>query len=102
MARPRRWRAPPAAEGLAWGVVNHVAPAETLLAEVLAVAGRIASNAPLAVKAIKRSIDHGDGRSLQDGMAIELELYNRLFPTRDRLEGVRAFNEKRKPDFRGE
>ena len=91
-----------AAEGLAWGVVNHVAPAETLLAEVLAVAGRIASNAPLAVKAIKRSIDHGDGRSLQDGMAIELELYNRLFPTRDRLEGVRAFNEKRKPDFRGE
>ena len=90
-----------AAEALAWGVANHVSPAGRLLEEVLAVADRIATNAPLAVKAIKRAIDDGEGLGLAGGMALELEGYNRLFPTRDRQEGVRAFNEKRPPDFRG-
>ncbi|MEI9965464.1 MAG: enoyl-CoA hydratase-related protein [Caulobacteraceae bacterium] len=91
-----------AAEALAWGVVNQVAPSGRVLDGALDVAARIAANAPLAVRAIKRAIDDGESLDLDRGMALELEQYNRLFPTRDRLEGVRAFNEKRRPDFKGE
>ena len=91
-----------AEEALAWGVVNRIDPPAGLLAGALEVAGRVAANAPLAVRAIKRAIDAGEGVGLHQGMALELEEYNRLFPTRDRLEGVRAFNAKRRPDFKGE
>ena len=90
-----------AAEALAWGVVNRLCAPGRLLEEALASAERIAGNAPLAVRAVKRSIDSGAGHSLARGMEIELEAYNALFPTKDRLEGVRAWREKRRPQFRG-
>jgi enoyl-CoA hydratase/carnithine racemase len=90
-----------AAEALAWGVANRVCAPERLIDEALAVAERIAGAAPLAVQAIKGAVDAGAGQPLAAGMALELEAYNRLFPTRDRVEGVRAWREKRKPDFRG-
>jgi enoyl-CoA hydratase/carnithine racemase len=91
-----------AAEALAWGMANRVCASERLIEEALATASRIAANAPLAVRAIKRAIGEGQGLPLGQGMTLELEAYNRLFPTRDRLEGVRAWREKRKPQFRGE
>ena len=89
-------------EALAWGVASQVCAPERLLDEALETAVRIAANAPLAVKAIKHAIDAGAGRPLREAMQIELEQYNRLFTTHDRVEGVRAFNEKRKPRFSGE
>ncbi len=91
-----------AQEALAWGVANRVCPPDRLLEEALVTARRIAANAPLAVRAAKRVVDAGAGLPLEAAMALDLEEYNRLVPTADRMEGVRAFNEKRKPVFRGE
>jgi enoyl-CoA hydratase/carnithine racemase len=94
-------RAFTAREALDWGVANRLCPSAELLPAALETAGRIASNAPLAVSAVKRAIDLGDGHSLRSGMALELEQYDQLFPTEDRREGVSAWREKRKASFRG-
>ena len=90
-----------AAEAYNWGLVNEVYSAKALLPAALATAERIASNAPIAVRQAKQSIHRGLQMSLRDGMAFEIEAYNRTIPTQDRREGVLAFNEKRKPDFKG-
>jgi enoyl-CoA hydratase len=90
-----------AAEAEAWGLVNRVvAPAE-LLETTMAMARRIAANGPLAVRQAKQAIHRGAQMSLWDGLAFEIEAYNRLVSTADRREGVLAFNERRKPIFRG-
>ena len=67
----------------------------------LATARRIAGNAPIAVRQAKQSIHRGAQMSLWDGLAFEIEAYNRMVPTQDRHEGVAAFNERRKPVFQG-
>lgn len=85
-----------------WGLVNEVFAAEQLLDAALQAASRIAANAPLAVRQAKQAIHHGLQMSLADGLAFEIEAYNRTVPTEDRREGVKAFNEKRSPDFKGE
>jgi enoyl-CoA hydratase len=90
-----------AAEALAWGLVNRMLPGGELLPAALATAARIAGNAPISVRQAKQSISRGMQMSLADGLAFEIEAYNRMVPTEDRLEGVRAFNEKRRPDFQG-
>ncbi len=90
-----------AAEALDWGVANRVCPLDQLLPAAIETAGRIAANAPLAVAAVKRAIDLGDGHSLRSGMALELEQYGQLFPTEDRREGIKAWREKRKAAFKG-
>jgi enoyl-CoA hydratase/carnithine racemase len=54
------------------------------------------------VRAIKRAVGAGAGRPLDQGMAREIEAYNALFPTSDRIEGVRAWRDRRPPRFSGE
>jgi enoyl-CoA hydratase/carnithine racemase len=88
-----------AEQGYEWGVVNRVC--ESVLAEALATAERIAANAPLAVRQAKKSVHYGLQTDLLTGYRFEIEAYNQLVGTEDRHEGVRAFNEKRKPRFRG-
>jgi enoyl-CoA hydratase/carnithine racemase len=89
-------------EAQQWGLVNEVFAAEQLLDATLQIASSIAANAPLAVRQAKQAIHHGLQMSLADGLAFEIEAYNHTVPTDDRREGIKAFNEKRSPDFKGE
>lgn len=90
-----------AEEGLQWGLVNRVCEPGKVLEEALATARTIAANAPLSVRQAKKSIHYGLQTDVLTGYRFEIEAYNRLVDTEDRHEGVRAFNEKRKPAFRG-
>ena len=90
-----------AQEAFEWGLINRVFPQADLLGAALATARRIAGNAPISVRQAKQSIHRGLQMSLADGLAFEIECYNRMVSTDDRHEGVRAFNEKRPPVFRG-
>ena len=90
-----------AEEAATWGLVNRVLPPAELLAATLATAQRIAGNAPIAIRQAKKSISMASQTDLHIGYRYEIEAYNRMVPSSDRLEGVRAFNEKRKPDFTG-
>ena len=90
-----------AQEAFEWGLINRVFPQADLLGAALATARRIAGNAPISVRQAKQSIHRGLQMSLADGLAFEIECYNRMVSTEDRHEGVRAFNEKRPPVFRG-
>jgi len=90
-----------ASEAEAWGLVNRVLPQERLMDATIEIADRIAGNGPLAVRQAKQSIHRGLQMSLGDGLAFEIEAYNRLVPTADRRDGVLAFNERRQPRFEG-
>ena len=94
-------RAFSAAEGLDWGLVNRVCEPAKLLEEALATAQAIAENGPLSIRQAKKSIHYGLQMDLATGYRFEIEAYNRLVDTADRREGVKAFNEKRKPRFEG-
>ena len=89
-------------EALRWGLVNAVYPGEQLLEAALGTAQRIAANAPVAVRQARQAIHRGLQMSIADGLAFEIEAYNRTVPTNDRREGVRAFVEKREPEFKGD
>jgi enoyl-CoA hydratase/carnithine racemase len=90
-----------AQEAERWGMVNQVCEPEALVGAAVATAAVMAGNAPISIRQAKRSIHHGMGMSLADGLLFEIEAYNRMVPTEDRREGVLAFNEKRKPAFKG-
>jgi enoyl-CoA hydratase/carnithine racemase len=90
-----------AEEGREWGLVSRLCAPGEVVADALETAHAIAGNAPLAVRQAKKSIHYGLQMDLLTGYRFEIEAYNRLVDTEDRLEGVRAFNEKRAPRFRG-
>jgi enoyl-CoA hydratase len=90
-----------AAEALEWGLVNRVCEPAKLIEEALATAQAIAENGPLSIRQAKKSIHYGLQMDLLTGYRFEIEAYNRLVDTADRREGVKAFNEKRKPKFEG-
>jgi methylglutaconyl-CoA hydratase len=73
-----------------------------LTAAADALADRIAMQAPLAVRGAKYAVDAGLRCDVATGLEIEAAAYALLLPTEDRLEGLRAFAEKRKPQYRGE
>ncbi|MBX6425215.1 MAG: enoyl-CoA hydratase/isomerase family protein [Variibacter sp.] len=84
-----------------WGLVNRVLPGADLMKEALETAAVIARNAPISVRQAKQAISRAMNMSLWDGLAFEIEAYNRMVPTEDRREGIRSFNEKRPPRFTG-
>jgi enoyl-CoA hydratase len=90
-----------AEEAERWGLANRVLnDIHSLMAAALDTAEGIAGNAPLSVRQAKKSIHYGLQTDLMTGYRFEIEAYNRLVVTEDRLEGVRAFNEKRAPVFK--
>jgi enoyl-CoA hydratase len=88
-------------EAKAAGLVNHLVPRGQARATALAIAATIAQNGPLAVRQAKKAIVYGMETDLETGLTLAIEAYNATVGTEDRLEGVRAFNEKRKPEFKG-
>jgi enoyl-CoA hydratase/carnithine racemase len=90
-----------AREAKAVGLVNHLVPKGQARAKALEIAQVIAENGPVAVRQAKKAINWGSETDLETAMALAIEAYNNTVTTADRLEGVRAFNEKRKPRFEG-
>ena len=90
-----------AAQALEWGLINQLHEPAEVLAAALETAATIAANAPLSVRQVKKSIRYGGQMELRTAYRFEVEAYNHLIDTEDRMEGVRAFNEKRKPVFNG-
>jgi enoyl-CoA hydratase/carnithine racemase len=90
-----------AEEAYAWGMVNRLCEPGQVLPAALEAAAAVAGNAPLAVKQAKKSIRYGTQMELRTACRFEVEAYNQLVDTEDRYEGILAFNEKRKPQFKG-
>ena len=91
-----------AQEAYEWGLVNKVCEPGSLMEETLETARLIAQNAPQSIMRAKRSTAVATQVDRATGYQFELEAYNRLVGTKDRHEGVLAFNDKRKPNFTGE
>ena len=83
-----------AEEALQWGLANRICENDELMDDTLTVARRIAGNAPIATRQAKKSVTMAAQIDARNGYMFEIEAYNRMVTTEDRLEGVRAFNEK--------
>jgi len=90
-----------AQEALAIGLADRVAPADKVYDEAVAMVTPYLSGPAQALRAAKLAIDGGLDRDLAGGLAWESELFAALFATDDRVEGMKAFVDKRKPDFKG-
>jgi len=91
-----------AAEALDIGLVNSICEPDALLAECNKMAAMICETGPVAIEQAKYAINYGLETDLNTGMAIESNAYWVCIPTKDRLEGLAAFKEKRKPIYKGE
>jgi E-phenylitaconyl-CoA hydratase len=83
------------------GLVSKVVPAAELMASARAIAARIAGNAPLSVRAIKRLVRRGMDMPVAHALDFERQAFGLLYNTEDRIEGRKAFAEKRKPNYKG-
>jgi enoyl-CoA hydratase len=90
-----------AQEAYQFGLVNRVVPVVGYLNEALKLADEIASRAPLAVRAAKKMINQADERTLAEGLEVEKQEFYNLFDSEDQKEGMMAFIEKRKPEWKG-
>ena len=90
-----------AEEALQFGLVNRVVPVERTLDEALELAAEIANRAPVAIRLAKEAILRAFESSLADGLADERRAFYLLFATEDQKEGMAAFIEKRKPEWKG-
>ncbi len=84
------------------GLVEYVTPSASLLDKAIEVANQIVKNGPIAVSQAKFAIDKGYDVDINTGLSIEQNAYEITIPTKDRLEGLQAFKEKRTPVYVGE
>jgi len=90
-----------AEEAMMHGLVNRVVPVERYLDEALSLAAEIAGRAPVAVRLGKEAVNHAFDSFLSEGLAGERRAFYSLFATQDQKEGMTAFIEKRKPEWKG-
>ncbi len=90
-----------ASTALAAGLVAEVTPPDVTIARAVELAGTIAQRAPVAVRLAKEAVLEAEQNTLAAGLAFERRAYAYLFSTDDMQEGVAAFREKRRPQFRG-
>jgi enoyl-CoA hydratase len=83
------------------GLVNKVVPVELYMAEALKLAKEIASMSPIAVQMAKESVKRSFEAHLEEGLHFERKNFYMLFSSEDQKEGMSAFVEKRKPNFKG-
>lgn len=88
-------------EAFTYGIVEHVVAPQELLAQAKALATEMAKNAPLSLIQAKTAINQGMQTDIATGLQIESLAYSRLLYTEDRLEGLKAFQEKRSPVYSG-
>jgi len=88
-------------EALEMGLVNAVCPRDRLLDRCLEMAAMICETGPIAIEQAKYAINYGMETDLATGLALESNAYWVTIPTEDRLEGLAAFREKRKPVYKG-
>ncbi len=88
-------------EALRIGLVSHVVPADELIESARSLAGKIQRNSPNAIKTAIAAVDGGMDLSFDEACALEARLFGDLFDSDDKREGVSAFLEKRKPEFKG-
>ena len=86
---------------LAWGLVNKVVPAENLMAEARELARKLLSKSSIALARAKKAITTGVNMDLASGIDLEEQCFALCFGTEDQKEGMGAFLEKRKPQFKG-
>lgn len=90
-----------AAEAKAIGLVNEVVPQAELEKYTMELAAKIAERSPVALRMAKESVKSAARMNLREGLDHEIDLFALCFSSEDKEEGVRAFLEKRKPDFKG-
>ena len=88
-------------EALRIGLVDAVVPAAELMDKALELAGKLASKAPVALRLCKQAINEGMEGTLAAGLGHEAALFGLVFDTEDRVEGVDAFLQKRKAEWKG-
>lgn len=88
-------------EAFAMGLVTESVSAGKAVDRAMELATQMTAHGPLGLRMAKRAVDQGMQGSLQDGYAVEKACYGVVLPTADRLEGLKAFAEKRKPVYKG-
>src|SRR6266567_225206 len=83
------------------GLANHVVPADQLETKTMEIANRIAEKSPIALRLAKEAVKLASRSNLDEGLRREVDLFALCFSSEDKAEGVKAFLEKRKPEFKG-